>query len=191
MISTPFGTLSINIISINKVEIRKVFDISIQIIELEKTDEIFRVDKRYKVDVDIKPLNTDSAEFSVYCGFNPIIKTSSKSIEGGEHLSLCSWYSPDNLKLSIGTEDDDKLELRSIHNNDMPTRFVEYFKPIRHNEICDSIGPEYMDYGIKVNFPNLKANESLRVIFGIAWVKISDSEREDIFTWIAADPTIM
>jgi hypothetical protein len=46
----------------------------------------------------------------------------------------------------------------------------------------------YTDYGLKVE---LTEQASIHcVTFGIAWVAMKDEEKEDIYTWFAADPTL-
>jgi hypothetical protein len=46
----------------------------------------------------------------------------------------------------------------------------------------------YIDYGVKVILS--KEVHLKQVIFGIAWVSMKDREKEDIYTWFAADPTL-
>jgi len=46
----------------------------------------------------------------------------------------------------------------------------------------------YIDYGIEVA---LSKEACLQlVVFGIAWITMNDAEKEDIYTWFAADPTL-
>jgi hypothetical protein len=46
----------------------------------------------------------------------------------------------------------------------------------------------YIDYGVKVILS--EEVHLQQVIFGIAWVSMNDREKEDIYTWFAADPTL-
>lgn len=43
----------------------------------------------------------------------------------------------------------------------------------------------YFDYGMKLNVES-KLSE---IVFFVAWTKITDIEKEDIYTWFAADPS--
>lgn len=47
---------------------------------------------------------------------------------------------------------------------------------------------EYMTDGIRIRS---KRNTPLnKVVFFIAWIEMNDKEKEEIFTWFAADPTL-
>ena len=46
---------------------------------------------------------------------------------------------------------------------------------------------EYVERGLKAVINSSKVKT---VVFGVAWVVINDKEKEDIYTWFAADPTL-
>lgn len=45
----------------------------------------------------------------------------------------------------------------------------------------------YTDYGLNVTID--KEADLKQVVFGVAWIAMKDEEKEDIYTWFAADPT--
>lgn len=47
---------------------------------------------------------------------------------------------------------------------------------------------EYVDCGLKVTISKQACLQ--QIVFGIAWVSMQDEEKEDIYTWFAADPTL-
>lgn len=47
---------------------------------------------------------------------------------------------------------------------------------------------EYTNTGIKTIIK--KTAEIKKIVFGIAWIKMDDIEKEDIYTWFAADPNM-
>jgi len=80
-------------------------------------------------------------------------------VESGEDLALISFVS-DCEKVSIGTN--------------------EFFS-------IDGVHYEYMNDGIKIIFE--KHADVKQIVFGIAWKHMRDIEKEQIYTWLAADPT--
>lgn len=127
-------------------------------LELANKGEIFKVDKRYKIELDNLP--TVNKETVIECIIN------SKEgyvldggVETGESLALIS-FDVDNIKLSIGVEGD--MEgVSYIYSNDRLT--------------------------VKISQnANIKS-----LVFCIAWISMQDKEKEDIYTWFAADPTLL
>lgn len=55
------------------------------------------------------------------------------------------------------------------------------------NEI-PNVRCEYVDFGLKVTVS--KQAFLHQIVFGVAWVSMQDEEKEDIYTWFAADPTL-
>jgi len=47
---------------------------------------------------------------------------------------------------------------------------------------------DYADCGLRIKIS--KQAGLRRLIFGIAWIKMQDIAKEDIYTWFAADPTL-
>lgn len=52
-----------------------------------------------------------------------------------------------------------------------------------------NVNCSYIDYGLKVNIS--KEAHLQQIAFGIAWISMKDKETEDIYTWFAADPTLL
>lgn len=97
MIKTPIGTIDILINGKSNYY---------SSIELDNRGKNFFVDGRYKIIVDI-PFNNDQ-DIVIECKLSEFTGDNVKGcIEPGEELALISFYR-DNIKLSIGTEDEIK-----------------------------------------------------------------------------------
>ncbi|WP_276379974.1 hypothetical protein [Flavobacterium sp. H4147] len=100
-LTTPFGKINLytNGIALNY---------SIEKLENEvlglKNKPIFIVDDRYRITVYI---DGSQIPISIECKFADSTIFSESTVESGERLALKSWYK-DNLKISIGTEDEIK-----------------------------------------------------------------------------------
>ena len=154
MLDTPLGIIQI-----------KVDDVITQCDFVELCTErtgglglpLFKVSGRYKAIIK----TTDFLlPFSCTCEFSAHPEYDDTNVEPGEQLVLKSWYR-DNLKISIGTEDDE--------NNDK------------------GFSVECLDDGLRIIANRTyKMNE---LVFCVAWTYLSDVEKEDIYTWFAADPS--
>lgn len=83
--------------------------------------------------------------------------------------------------LEQGVESGEKLALISFyHDNEKVSIGTE-------DEIPNVIY-SYTSQGLKVVVTE-KAKIS-RIIFGVAWIAMQDREKEDVYTWFAADPTL-
>lgn len=95
------------------------------------------------------------------------------SPEPGESL-IAQTFEDNAIHLSIGTEDEEKLQLRAQNNEWVPTRFQSIINP---DNIC------YLDHGIEVNFSLLK-EEKIQIHFIVAW----NSKNEHASSiWYAVD----
>ena len=92
----------------------------------------------------------------------------------------CILVKNEYLQLSSCIESGEDLALISFYKKNIKLSIgVEY------NYIKDSC--RYLDNGIEI-----VSNDDTRkdVIFGVAWKDVLNKEVEDIFTWLAADPTL-
>lgn len=94
------------------------------------------------------------------------------SPDSGEDLIAQSFES-NSINLSMGTEDEEKLELRAKNNDWVPHRLQSN---INSDNIC------YLDQGIEVHFSLLKG-EKLQVQFVVAWALKANNES----TWYAVE----
>lgn len=95
------------------------------------------------------------------------------SPESGEHL-IAQTFENNSINLSIGTEDEEKLELRSKNNDWIPHRLLS---SINSSKLC------YLDQGIEARFSLLK-EEKIQVQFIVAWVLKTNN---DLSTWYAVE----
>lgn len=95
------------------------------------------------------------------------------SPESGEYL-IAQTFESDLINLSIGTEDEEKLEFRSKNNNWIPYRLSSL---INSNNIC------YLDQGLELNFSLLK-DEKIQIQFIVAW---GLKRNHDLSTWYAVE----
>jgi len=151
MLETLFGEIKI-LINGSKIDY--------QSIELDNEEKNFKVDKRYKIVVNIRDfLKNKSNEIIVESILlKNAIDNVERCVESGERLAMLSFYSG-NKKVSIGVED----ELPGI--------------------LCT-----YGENGVKVFISSEAQIE--QITFGIAWITMNDFETQDLYTWFAADPTL-
>ena len=99
------------------------------------------------------------------------------SPDSGEHL-IAQSFENNSINLVIGTEDEEKLQIRSENNDWIPHRFGSI---LDSNSIC------YLDQGVEVHFHLLK-EEKIQIQFIVAWVL---NTNHDLSTWYAVEqPTI-
>lgn len=198
MINTPLGMINVDAYSDN-IDIKDVLDVKITIDELpNKLGTLFKVDKRFKIQVYVRSIKDLNQELHIECKFNPINNLIDSGIrngrdtgiESGENIDLKSWYYK-TLKLSIGTEDDCALYNRAVNSKDMPKRLKQYFDEKYCNGYIVVNTPKYLDYGIRVSLPNLESGEYAVIIFAAAWINMTNPDIQDIYTWFAADVTMM
>ncbi len=95
------------------------------------------------------------------------------SPDSGEHL-IAQSFEHNSINLSIGTEDEEKIELRAKNNDWVPHRFQTTI-------ISDNI--RYLDQGLEVHFSLLKG-EKIQIQFIAAWVLKTNN---DLSTWYAVE----
>ena len=115
----------------------------------------------------------------INCSFNCYLQTEANIDskgwpESGEGL-IAQSFENDQIKLTIGTEDEEYLERRAKSQDWLPHRFKSEMKA---NLI------EYLYNGIKVTVPKLFQNEQAQLHFIAAWSFKKDS---DASTWYAVD----
>lgn len=147
MLKTPIGAIVILVNDANA---------SISMAELEKTDRRFRVDGRYRVNIDVKDTGNGAWIDCLLDNKNQI----AGGIESGEGMEMIS-FQCNEVKLSIGT--------------------ISGLPGIKY---C------YLNNGIRLKFDSDNGVQVKQIQLFIAWLKIHDPEREQIFTWFAADPTL-
>ncbi len=96
------------------------------------------------------------------------------SCETGESLVSCIFENQTHT-LSIGTEDEEKLDHRAEKNQWMPNRLTNHIN--EKNVLC-------LTSGLKVNFDNLLPGDRIQIHFLVAW---SNVEKRAISTWTAVD----
>lgn len=105
---------------------------------------------------------------------NAILMTSlNGSPETGEYL-MTQFFEDEFTKLSIGTEDEERLEHRAKSQDWLPPRFEQEIT-------ADNI--RFLENGICVDLALLK-DEQLQIKFVVAWSSKSDKE---LSTWYAVD----
>ncbi|WP_110933549.1 hypothetical protein [Paenibacillus bouchesdurhonensis] len=190
MIIIPFGEIILKLHTYSDEDLTEKINLKIEIVELEKEmHNFFMVDRRYKVDAFVTGIASFYQEVNIDCYFEPVIKITESSIESGECIDIKSWYCC-NLKLSIGTEDQEMLFTRAAYELEMPRRYKSFFKEQRFDNCIIINTPEYLDHGIRVSFPDIMEVEKVKFTFGIAWLEMKDADTEDIYTWFAADPSL-
>ena len=112
----------------------------------------------------------DTLNISLSCLLDTFILGSP---ETGEYL-IAQTFEDNSINLSIGTEDEEKLELRAKHNDWVPHRFQS---TINSDNIC------YLDQGIEVNFALLK-EEKIQIQFIVAW---GSKKNNKLSTWYAVE----
>lgn len=111
----------------------------------------------------------DSLTFS--CNLQTAINGSPEPGEGLE----CQSFENGDFKLSIGTEDQEKLLNRMRLQDWFPIRFQSEKNKIRLN--C-------FPSGMRITLPNLLQNERAQIQFIVAWTSTKDQE---VSTWYAVD----
>ncbi len=97
------------------------------------------------------------------------------SPESGEDLDAITWEG-NNIRVSMGTQDGQKLRTRSIKNEMMPVDFVDDLN-LYGLVLC-------MDNELRVPLHSVRPNEVCQIHFVIAWSK---SINDDVSTWYAVD----
>ena len=131
----------------------------------------------------IRKINSDSEELSIYCKL--IDPSSDCKWEGnpGEHLEAIEIENQDN-HLHIGTEDGDIMKNRAEKSDWMPNRFKDKLGSYQSFT-------EYIDFGFKIQVPNLDINEEIYFHFLVATNIIKPSveypNERDVSTWYGVD----
>ncbi|MCI0381544.1 MAG: hypothetical protein L0207_00615 [Chlamydiae bacterium] len=97
--------------------------------------------------------------------------------ESGEGFIAQSWQDT-KTKLTIGTEDEDYLLSRAVHEKGLPRRFV-----LKESTTFDMI--DYLKDGLSLSLPFLFENEEGQVQFILAWSKKDGVNPSS--TWFAID----
>lgn len=95
------------------------------------------------------------------------------SPDSGEHL-ISQSFEDNSINLSIGTEDEEKIELRAKNNDWVPHRLLATI-------MSDNI--RYLDRGLEVRFSLMKG-EKIQIQFIAAWVLKTNN---DLSTWYAVE----
>ncbi|WP_068467419.1 hypothetical protein [Candidatus Protochlamydia phocaeensis] len=93
--------------------------------------------------------------------------------DSGEHL-ISQSFEHNSINLSIGTEDEEKIELRAKNNDWVPLRLQTTIMP-------DNI--RYLDQGLETCFSLIKG-EKIQIQFIVAWVLKTNN---DLSTWYAVE----
>lgn len=152
-------------------------------IEFFRADFIPSIPPHMKVDYctagiwRVKSLNSSlEFKFKTFIDLNLSTLLNKKgTLETGEGLVSCS-YENNEMKLSIGTEDEDFLASRAQNQQWMPNRFKDLFL---NESVIKSIPG-----GLEVNFPQLEVNETIQVQFIIA---VSSKAFSNDSTWFAVE----
>ncbi len=118
---------------------------------------------RYAIVVHFCP---DQAEHTISCKIKNHTPSPLDGPESGENLELYSFYK-NGAKLSLGMEGD------SGYINDKRLAAFDY-------------DTEYLDDGVQ--YCILAITKTEKYVFGVAWIN-KVTEKNDIQTWLAADPT--
>ena len=95
------------------------------------------------------------------------------SPDSGEHL-ISQSFEHNSINLSIGTEDEEKIELRAKNNDWVPHR-------LQPTIMSDNI--RYLDQGLEARFSLMKG-EKIQIQFITAWVLKTNN---DLSTWYAVE----
>ena len=137
--------------------------------------------------------DTDEKQI-VFCRLvNPRSDTS-WDYNSGENLDAIE-IENQTYHLHIGTEDGEILQSRANHNNLMPKRFQNLLGWYWHKDKKSFSSyysfTEYIDFGFKINIPNLLNGEKIYFHFLVATNPIKNSQDNfqsmDVSTWLAVD----
>lgn len=176
MLETPFGKLKVDVYCEKEERLEEKLAININI---EKVEPHFNVSDRYRLDVFIAGIQSISHEVFVTCTFEPTIKITKAYAESEEDFEMNCWLHH-KLKMSIGIEDGERLAERARCGDEVKQRFAPYCEREKT--------PYYLQNGMGISLPNVKKDEKIRLIFGVAWLEMEDVEKEEVCTWFAADP---
>lgn len=109
------------------------------------------------------------------------IVLSTATSEKKEIVLECALENKNNSFLRSGSETGENLALLSFYSEDIKLS-------IGTRGDIPGVVYEYQKNGMIMTIP--KSLKMYEIVFYIAWTTINDCEKEGIYTWLAADPTL-
>ncbi|MGL5836579.1 MAG: hypothetical protein ACRC1Z_25615, partial [Waterburya sp.] len=139
----------------------------------------------------IEKIGNVNEQLAIFCQLVNAQSDTSWDYSSGECLDAVE-IENQTYRLHIGTEDAEFLQYRACQNDWMPKRF-ESLLGWQENEkkYSEYFLSKYIDFGFKINIPNLLKNEKIYFHFLVAINPIKQSQEDleeiDVSTWLAVD----
>jgi hypothetical protein len=139
----------------------------------------------------IEKIGNVDEQLAIFCQLVNAQSDTSWDYSSGECLDAIE-IENQTYNLHIGTEDAEVLQYRAYQNDWMPKRFQNLLGWHENEKYYSEYSfIEYIDFGFKINIPNLLKNEKIYFHFLVATNPIKQSQEypreRDVSTWLAVD----